>query len=213
MIGIPDIGLGNLGSVLNACRFLGLPARLLAGPGEAEACRALILPGVGAFGDGMARLRERGYVEVLQSWAAKDRPFLGICLGMQLLFESSEESPGVEGLGILPGSVRLLPVGGVERKVPQMGWNQVHWLPSGAPLSGEIPEGSFFYFVHSYYVAPTDPGLCAGRTTYGIDYASAVRKGNLVATQFHPEKSQDAGLRLLRNFGQWIGSKSSPVSR
>ncbi len=205
MIGIPDVGLGNLGSVLNACRFLGLPARLLAGPAEVETCRALILPGVGAFGDGMARLRERGYVDVLRDWAAKDRPFLGICLGLQLLFEHSEESPGVEGLGILPGAVRRFPEGGVERKVPQMGWNRVAWLASAAPVSGGIADGAYFYFVHSYYVEPADAALCAAKTSYGLDYASAVRRGKLFATQFHPEKSQEPGLALLGNFGRWIG--------
>jgi imidazole glycerol phosphate synthase glutamine amidotransferase subunit len=210
VIGIPDVGLGNLGSVLNACRFLDLPARLLSSPEEVEDCRALILPGVGAFGDGMTRLRDRGYVDVLRDWAARDRPFLGICLGLQLLFERSEESPGVEGLGILAGTVRRFPEGGVERKVPQMGWNQVTWLEAGAPVSAGIPDGSFFYFVHSYYVDPVDSGLCAGRTTYGIEYVSAVRRGNLVATQFHPEKSQDAGLSLLRNFGRWIGRGPAP---
>lgn len=207
MIGVLDTGRGgNLGSVLNACRFVGLEATRLTGPDGAEKCRALLLPGVGAFGDYMTRLRECGLETLLQDWIRADRPFLGICLGLQALFEGSEESPGVKGLGVFPGIVKRFSAGGVDQKVPQIGWNQVRWRPASAPISDGIPDGSFFYFVHSYFVAPEDPSVWAGATEYGTVYASALCRGRLMAVQFHPEKSQAPGLALLRNFGRWMGA-------
>ena len=204
MIGVIDYGMGNLGSVANALSFLGAPARLLRGPEEMAACRALILPGVGAFGDCMANLRRHGYVEPVQAWIAADRPFLGICLGLQVLCESSEESPGVEGLGVVPSPVvKFVPA--PEIKVPQIGWNRVRGVPGREdPLFRGIPDGSYFYFVHSYYL-PGAEGWDAGRTVHGVEYTSAVRRGRVAAVQFHPEKSQQAGLRLLQNFVDGIG--------
>ena len=204
MIGVIDYGMGNLGSVANALSFLGAPARLLRGPEEMAGCRALILPGVGAFGDCMANLRRHGYVEPVQAWIAEDRPFLGICLGLQVLCESSEESPGVEGFGVVPSPVvKFVPA--PEIKVPQIGWNRVCGVPGReAPLFRGIPDGSYFYFVHSYYL-PGAEGWDAGRTVHGIEYTSAVCRGRAAAVQFHPEKSQQAGLRLLRNFVDGIG--------
>lgn len=200
MIGIVDYGMGNLGSVANACRFLDLRAEVIADASELAACRALILPGVGAFGDCMEHLHQRGFSPVLQAWIAADRPFLGICVGLQALFESSEESPGAVGLGVLRGSVRRFPADCV-RKVPQMGWNRVRPTRPGDPMFVGVPDASFFYFVHSYYAAPSDPSVVAGVTDYGLDYCSAVRLGEAFAVQFHPEKSQTAGLQMLRNFG------------
>ena len=204
MIGVIDYGMGNLGSVANALSFLGAPARLLRGPEEMAACRALILPGVGAFGDCMANLRRHGYVEPVQAWIAEDRPFLGICLGLQLLCESSEESPGVEGLGVVSSPVvKFVPA--PEIKVPQIGWNRVRGVPGREEtLFRGIPDGSYFYFVHSYYL-PGAEGWDAGRTVHGVEYTSAVRRGRVAAVQFHPEKSQQAGLRLLQNFVDGIG--------
>ena len=203
MIGVIDYGMGNLGSVANALAFLGAPARILKGPDEMAACRALILPGVGAFGDCMANLRQWGYVEPLRAWMAADKPLLGICLGLQMLCESSEESPGVEGFGVVPSPVVKF-AGGPGLKVPQIGWNRVRRAPGRpeCPLFRDVPDGTYFYFVHSYYL-PGAAGWDAGLTDYGGEYASAVWRGRTAAVQFHPEKSQQAGLRMLGNFVAW----------
>lgn len=209
MIGIVDYGMGNLGSVANACRFLDLRAEVVADPSELAACRAVILPGVGAFGDCMEHLHQRGFSPVLKAWIAADRPFLGICVGLQALFESSEESPGAAGLGVLRGAVRRFPADPI-LKVPQMGWNRVRQVRPGDPMFEGVPDASFFYFVHSYYAAPSDPAVLAGTTDYGIEYCSAVRLGAAFAVQFHPEKSQAAGLQMLRNFGALVqGGKAA----
>ena len=202
MIGVIDYGMGNLGSVANALAHLGVPARVLEGPGDLDSCGALVLPGVGAFGDCMANLRRRGYVEPLREWLAADRPLLGICLGLQLLAESSEESPGEAGFGLVPAPVVKF-AATPDLKVPQIGWNRVVRAPGReCPLFRGIPDGTYFYFVHSYYL-PAAPGWEAGRTTHGVEYASAVWRGRVAAVQFHPEKSQQAGLRLLANFAEW----------
>lgn len=205
MIGIIDYGMGNLGSVSNACRFLGMDAGILSKPDEVSSCGALILPGVGAFGDCMEHLEGHGFVPVIRDWLRADKPFLGICLGLQLLYEGSEESPGVKGLGVLPGTIRrfALPK---EWKVPQIGWNEVRQAKKDCPLFKDIPDGTYFYFVHSYY-AENGP-VAAGVTPYGLDYASAIWRGNMMAVQFHPEKSQKLGLRMLANFGEWAALKT-----
>lgn len=204
MIGVIDYGMGNLGSVANALAFLRAPARILQGPEELAGCRALILPGVGAFGDCMANLGGRGYVEPLRHWLGEDRPLLGLCLGLQVLCESSAESPGVAGLGLIPAAVvRFKEAPGL--KVPQIGWNRVRRAPGReCPLFRGIPDGTYFYFVHSFYL-PGAEGWTAGLTEYGVEYASAVWRGRSAAVQFHPEKSQQAGLRMLQNFIDWSG--------
>lgn len=203
MIGIVDYGMGNLGSVANALAFLGAPARILANPAELADCRALILPGVGAFGDGMANLERAGYVEPLREWIAADRPLLGICLGLQMLCAGSAESPGTAGLGVIAQPIEkfALPP---EWKAPQIGWNRVRRAPGRdeCPLLRGIPDGTYFYFVHSFYL-PGAAGWDAGRTDYGVDYTSLVWRGRAAAVQFHPEKSQQAGLRMLKNFVDW----------
>lgn len=202
MIGIIDYGMGNLGSVTNAFRFLELPARIVRRPEEMEACRLVVLPGVGAFGDCMAHLEREGFVPALRDWIARDRPFFGICLGLQALFEGSEETPDVPGLGVLKGQVRRFPAD-PELKVPQIGWNRVEAAGPGEPLFRGIPDRSYFYFVHSFYAAPDDASCVAGWTAYGMRYASAVRQGRAMAVQFHPEKSQQLGLTMLRNVYEW----------
>jgi imidazole glycerol phosphate synthase glutamine amidotransferase subunit len=207
MIGILDYGMGNLGSVSNACAFLGLDACIVARPEEMDDCSAVILPGVGAFGDCMKHLVDHGFVEPVRDWIRADRPFLGICLGLQVLFEGSEESPGVPGLGLLPGRVVRFRVN-QELKVPQIGWNRVRQSRQDCPLFAEVADLSFFYFVHSYYVDTPDRSAIVGVTDYGVDYTSAVWRGRMMAVQFHPEKSQALGLKLLQNFQAMVTNPS-----
>lgn len=202
-IGIIDYGMGNLGSVVNACDFLGLDAKVLDRPQDMDACDGIILPGVGSFGDCMAHLYEHEYVEPVRSWIEADRPFLGICLGLQVLFERSEESDGVAGIGVFPGVVRKFQLPR-EFKVPQMGWNRVHQRQPDCALFAGVADGAFFYFVHSFYVDTPDSDLTAGETDYGIEYTSGIARGRVAALQFHPEKSQAVGLRVLRNFGNLV---------
>lgn len=206
MIGIIDYGMGNLGSVSNACRFLELDAKIITCKEEMDSCRAVVLPGVGAFGDCMGHLVEHDFVTAIEDWVQAGNPFMGICLGLQALFESSEESPGVPGLGIFPGTVKRFDLPR-ELKVPQIGWNRINEVQPACPMFEGIENGSFFYLVHSYYVSPENESIVAGRTEYGIDYCSCVWKDNVFATQFHPEKSQAVGLRMLKNFWEWAEGK------
>ena len=199
-IGIIDYGMGNLGSVSNACKFLGLDAEIISAPRQMDLCRAIILPGVGAFGDCMAHLTEHGFVAPIQKWITSGKSFMGICLGLQALFQTSEETPDVAGLGIFKGSVKRFRIA-TELKVPQIGWNAVNQKRTDCPMFAGVDDGAYFYFVHSFYVAPEDSGLVAGETDYGLKYCSAVWKDNVFAVQFHPEKSQAAGLQMLKNFG------------
>lgn len=202
MIGIIDYGMGNLGSVMNAMRFLELDAKIVARKNGLEDCRAVILPGVGAFADCMEHLVAHDFANAISDWTLAGKPLMGICLGLQTLFESSEESPGVDGLGLFRGTVkRFSPASAL--KVPQIGWNRINEVQPGCPMFTGIENGSFFYLVHSYYVCPEDRSIVAGTTDYGIDYCSCIWKENIFATQFHPEKSQAAGLRMLRNFWNW----------
>jgi imidazole glycerol-phosphate synthase subunit HisH len=209
-IGIIDYGMGNLGSVSNACKFLGLNAEIISGPAQMGPCRAIILPGVGAFADCMAHLVEHSFADAIRRWIAAGNSFLGICLGLQALFETSEESPGVDGLGIFEGSVKRFDSNNeagslVHLKIPQIGWNAVRQKRPDCPLFKGIDDRTYFYFVHSFYVAPADESVVTGQTGYGIDYCSAVWKENVFAVQFHPEKSQSAGLQMLKNFGLQSG--------
>ncbi|HEY5653227.1 MAG TPA: imidazole glycerol phosphate synthase subunit HisH [Pontiella sp.] len=202
MIGIIDYGMGNLGSVTNAFRFLELDAKIVTTKQDMESCRALLLPGVGAFGDCMAHLEEHDFTDAIRNWVDAGKPMMGICLGLQALFQSSEESPGVSGLGIFPGTVKRFDLPR-ELKVPQIGWNRMVEMMPECPMFEGIDDGSFFYLVHSFYVCPDNRNIVAGQTEYGIEYCSCVWRDNLFATQFHPEKSQAVGLQMLRNFWNW----------
>ena len=207
MIGIIDYRMGNLRSVQKALERVDAPARVLADPAEARAMDRLILPGVGAFTDGMRYLDERGWPAAIADFLATGRPMLGICLGMQLVFEDSEEDAPNRGLGLLRGHVvRFHEDQGPGRprlKVPHMGWNTLNW-PGGDGadplLAGLTPGEAAVYFVHGYYCVPEDPAVTLATCDYGAPFAAVVRRSNLWATQFHPEKSQRVGLQLLANF-------------
>jgi len=205
MIGIIDYGMGNLGSVSNAFRFLELDAKIITRKDEMDGCRAVLLPGVGAFGDCMSHLVEHDFVDAIGSWVKAGKPMMGICLGLQALFDSSEETPGIHGLSVFSGTVKRFDLP-KDLKVPQIGWNRINEVQPGCPMFDGIESGSFFYLVHSYYVCPDNEGIVAGTTDYGIEYCSCVWKDNVFATQFHPEKSQAAGLQMLRNFQKWAES-------
>ncbi len=203
MIGVVDAGLGNIGSLLNMLDRIGAPARAVATPAELQSARALILPGVGAFDHGMARLHASGLVAPLRDRVlAHGIPLLGICLGMQLLGRASEEGSS-PGLGLIPATTRRLAFdpAGPRLRLPHMGWNECRATSPDTlippPADEETPR---FYFVHSYHVVPDAPELVAGWTTYGRDFASAVRHGNLHGVQFHPEKSHHWGKQLLARF-------------
>jgi glutamine amidotransferase len=199
MIGIVDYDIGNLRSVQKAFQHEGGEAVFVKTPEEIRRVDALVLPGVGAFGDCVRSLDASGMRDEVVAWANSGRPFFGICVGFQMLFESSEEAPGRPGLGIFRGEVRKFS-GKHGLKIPQIGWNTVTVYRPDSPLLAGVATGDFVYFVHSYYVAPRDRSLIALETSYGETFASAIVQGNLIATQFHPEKSQRAGLRLVRNF-------------
>jgi glutamine amidotransferase len=205
--GIIDYGGGNIRSLVKAVETLGGSVRLVTSPGQIEGVGPLLFPGQGEFGDCMTQLERRDLADPLRNWIGDGRPFFGICVGYQVLFEKSEESPGREGLGILEGDVLRFPESAL--KVPHMGWNCAALShPEAAPWEG-LGAAPYFYFVHSYYPAPKDPGVVAGRTEYGVSFASAVQRGNLLATQFHPEKSQRAGMRLIANFLRAHGGLST----
>ena len=198
MTGIIDYGAGNLRSVANAVQALGIKPRLVSKPEDMEGLSHLILPGVGAFGDCMAELEKRGLTGAIRDWVLAGKPYFGICLGYQILFEESEEMSGIRGLGVFPGKVRRFKEDG--RKIPHMGWNAAVPRDPSDPAWAGLGESPYFYFVHSYFPEPADPAIIAMETEYGEKFASAIRSGAVLATQFHPEKSQQAGLRLLGNF-------------
>lgn len=198
MIAIIDYDAGNIKSVEKALIYLGEDAVITRDRNTLLSAKKVILPGVGAFGDAMARLNEYGLTDIIKSIISKGTPFMGICLGLQLLFDSSEESPGVAGLGILPGAITRFPQT-PGYKVPQIGWNSLSF-PKGSRLFTGIPEGSYVYFVHSYYLKAGNPDDVAANSEYILKFDAAVERDNVFACQFHPEKSSDIGLRILKNF-------------
>jgi imidazole glycerol-phosphate synthase subunit HisH len=198
-IAVINYGMGNLRSVAKAVEAAGGDVQIVTKPTELDASDGVVLPGVGALADCVSALRETGMSEALRDWITADRPFLGVCLGLQALFDYSEEAE-TEGLGIFPGKVlrfRLPP----ELKVPHMGWNTVRFAqPESALIANLENEGEAFYFVHSYYCVPTDPSLVLAECDYGVKFTAAIAKGRCFATQFHPEKSQTKGIQIYRNF-------------
>jgi imidazole glycerol-phosphate synthase subunit HisH len=206
MITIIDYGMGNLRSVQKGFEKVGFDAKVTDDTREVSKAERLVLPGVGAFRDCMTNLREGGFVEPILKHVESGRPFLGICLGLQLLFTESEEFGRHQGLGIVPGRVVRFPEGMRDRdgelKVPHMGWNEIA-IRRPAPIFQGIEDGSSVYFVHSYYVVPEDPEVTATETDYGLSFCSSIWKDNVMATQFHPEKSQQVGLKILKNFGRF----------
>lgn len=200
MIAIIDYGAGNLQSVKKALDYLGEPNLITAKSSEIEAADALILPGVGSFGDAMQSLTNSGLLETVRAAALSDTPFLGICLGLQLLFPESEESKGVKGLDVLPGKIIKFP-GDMGLKIPQIGWNSIN-IREGCKLYAGVPQNAYVYFVHSYYLQAADPEVVAATAEYGVTFHASVadEAHRLYATQFHPEKSGAVGLRILRNF-------------
>lgn len=198
MIALIDYDAGNMKSVEKALQLLGQETVVTRDPDEIYRADGVILPGVGSFGDAMENLHRFGLVEVIRRVTEQGTPFLGICLGLQLLFESSEESPGVEGLGLLPGKILRIPAG-EGRKIPHMGWNDITFPHPGRLFAG-VAEHSYVYFVHSYYLKAENPSIVTAVTRYGTGIHASVEKGNVFACQFHPEKSSDVGLQILKNF-------------
>jgi glutamine amidotransferase len=201
-LAIVDYGMGNLRSVQKAFERLGHAAEVTGDPARIADAPGVVLPGVGAFGACMTNLRDRGLVDPVRRAIDGGRPFLGICLGMQLLFETSEEFGPVAGLGVFAGRiVRFAP--DPERKIPHMGWNTLS-IRQRVPALADVPDGAYAYFVHSYYPVPADPTLIATTTPYGPEFASSVARDNVFACQFHPEKSQQVGLRLLDGWARGV---------
>ena len=196
MVTIIDYGAGNLRSVVNAIGKLGYQSKITSKTDDVAAAKALILPGVGAAGDTMTNLNRLQLTDPIIRYIRDGRPFLGICIGLQVLFTGTEEGGWHDCLSVISGRVRRLPIG---QKIPHMGWNQVKQV-TPHPVFDGIPDETNFYFVHSYYVEPDDESLVAGKTDYDITFCSAIARGNLVATQFHPERSGEHGLRIYDNF-------------
>ena len=206
MISIIDYDAGNIKSVEKAIQFLGEDVRITRDKNEILEADRVIMPGVGAFGLAMEKLRSYGLEDVIHQYVSTGKPFLGICLGLQLLFDESEESPGVKGLGLIKGKITKIPTeykadngNTMTQKVPQIGWNSIEINPSSRLFKG-ISDGSYVYFVHSYYLTADNPEEVAAKTYYGTEIHAAVEKDNIFATQFHPEKSSDVGLKILKNF-------------
>ena len=197
-VSVIDYDAGNIRSVEKALAYLGQEVEVTRDRDRILSADRVILPGVGAFGDAMEKLRQYGLVDVIRQVAEQGTPFLGICLGLQLLFDSSEESPGVSGLGLLPGRIRRFPES-AGLKIPHMGWNSLSIRPDTRLFAG-IEAGAYVYFVHSYYLQAEDETAVAAWSEYGVPFHAAVEKGNVFACQFHPEKSSDTGLQILENF-------------
>lgn len=203
MISIIDYGMGNLRSVQKGFERVGASAQIVHSANEIQRAEKVVLPGVGAFRDAIAHIRDQGLETPIREAIESGRPFLGICLGLQLLFDISYEDGEYAGLGLIPGKVVRFDFAGLpgarELKIPHMGWNQLTWSRP-CPLMQGLTSGAHFYFVHSYYVEPADPEVTHGRCNYGYDFTATIWRDNIFATQFHPEKSQEAGLTILRNF-------------
>lgn len=196
---IIDYGMGNLRSVEKAFQYTGLSARIISDSRELKTADKIVLPGVGAMQDAYSELKRNNFIEpLIENITINKKPFLGICLGFQLLFDSSEESGGVQGLGIIPGRVVRF---NIKEKVPQIGWNTIKIIQKH-DLFEKVGSGSYVYFVHSYYAIPEEEKVTATITTYGIPFTSAICHNNITATQFHPEKSQKPGLQIIKNFGK-----------
>jgi len=205
MISILDYGMGNLRSVNKAFDSMGFSSVVTADKNIIIESEGLVLPGVGAFGDCIKNLRKADLIDVILDYISIGKPFLGICLGLQVLFEESEESPDQKGLGLIKGKVVRFNFSKDQGlKVPHMGWNQINIARESTLLNG-IPQNSWFYFVHSYYPVPQEDGVVAITTNYGSEFTAAIQKDNIFACQFHPEKSSDQGLRLLKNFAHICG--------
>lgn len=203
MIAIVDYGMGNLRSVQKAFERVGHKARITGDPAELKDAKGVVLPGVGAFGKAMENLARLGFVDAIRAEIEREKPFLGICLGLQLLLDESEErfsskEPFPKGLGIIRGRARKFPPG---LKVPQIGWNQLHPTGESRLLRG-IPDGAYVYFDHSYYAAPEEQRVVSATSEYGVRFASCLEQGRVMAVQFHPEKSSSVGLSILKNFGE-----------
>jgi glutamine amidotransferase len=196
MITVVDYGLGNIKSVSRALAKIGAAVRVSADPADINNSNGVVVPGVGAFATAMENIEDLGLTECLSGYLQSGKPYLGICLGMQMLFNESYEYGITKGFGVIGGSVKKFPAG---VKIPHMGWNQVKY-PDGSPMFNEIKQKSFFYFDHSFYIDPEKAEVVAGFTDYGIEFASAVIQGNVWGVQYHPEKSSNIGLQLLRNF-------------
>jgi glutamine amidotransferase len=206
MIAIIDYGAGNLHSIRQALLRQSLDARVVESPRLVDDAEALVVPGDGAFGPAIARLRALGFAERIRACARAGRPFLGVCLGMQMLFDESEEDGAYAGLGLLSGRVARLP----DRvKVPHMGWNRLH-ITRPSPLLTGIESGAYVYFVHSYHAVPRDPAVVAATAEYGGTIAAVVGRDNVWATQFHPEKSGAVGIQMLANFARWVVGVGAP---
>lgn len=199
MIGIIDYGAGNLQSVFKALKFIGSDCKIVDSREELFKCSGAILPGVGSFRDAMDCMAQSRLVDAVKDYANGGNPFLGICLGLQLLFPESEESPGAKGLSLLDGSIIKIPNTDGTLKIPHMGWNSIS-IKQHDGIFRDIPDESYVYFVHSYYLTAADRSIVAATTSYGTSIDAAVQKGNLIATQFHPEKSGSVGLKMLENF-------------
>ena len=211
MIAVVDYGMGNLRSVQKALEVAGREAKITSNPKDLERCEKLVFPGVGSFGAAMRELKKRGLVKPIKDAIESGKIFLGLCLGLQLLFEKSEEAPGVKGLCVLKGRVRKIRGSGIgirasgkRLKVPHMGWNSIvhrtSYIVHRSKILQGVPSNSYMYFVHSYYVEPKDKDIVIATTDYGIEFASGIHKDNIYGFQFHPEKSQEIGLKILKNF-------------
>lgn len=205
MIAIVDYGMGNIRSVEKAFHKIGVDARVTAESASVRNASGIVLPGVGAFRDCMANLDNLNLLDTIVAEVRKGKPYLGICLGLQILFSESEEFGHCTGLGVFPGRVVRFQLADPTLKIPHMGWNTVSFRKQ-PPICAGIPDRSHFYFVHSYYVEPENPDIIAGTTEYGIPFTSMVWKDHVMATQFHPEKSQDLGLRMLKGFADFVRS-------